>query len=614
MKRLIKESGIRDINLLAKRYKKAKIYFHQDLDGVTTALAMKNYLEQKGINVVDAEVIQYGDKEFAIKKPEGSGEVMPVLVDFAHGKPMFVIHTDHHDSQAGVEKDTATNFKSSRSNVETISQSISPKEIFTSEDIFLISTVDSANFATNNITPEMVMNYLFKYDKDESLKKNKLLMGLVVNKLLLAYKNKPNFLEDIVLNTNPSLLSILNFIRRVAIDKGYATPEQMTQNKEKYVQSRKEGGVNIIGNIISQYGFGSTSKPGSYDRYTPFRNNPDADFLVTGMPMGMVQASCNPFKKERALKGVDLGEIKDEVLEVFSEELRSQKITFGTLKKLSEMDTKYNSVGFTFKDMWAIYGNMPSFKIQGDYGNLKDILSNISNRLYRSLTEKQRSLLNKVSVNGLDVIKANSGGHKCITNISGISYLYSGKKEEGDRRYVDLVKDIQKTFVNILNGKIKNQGNNINEGVNNVNKPFFYEKRGKLTKSPGMNIKYLTPENEEVGFCNLLDFENAFPLDWDVERFYNDKDKFCKNKCEDGYFNKDNALYLHDLRVHDSFMGNGYSKKLMKKSHDIAKNNGYVFVTLITSRDNNVAQNLYKKLGYKLHQTDGVKDFFYKQL
>jgi hypothetical protein len=44
MKKLIKESGIRDINKLAKRYPKAEIYFHQDLDGVTTAIAMKKYL------------------------------------------------------------------------------------------------------------------------------------------------------------------------------------------------------------------------------------------------------------------------------------------------------------------------------------------------------------------------------------------------------------------------------------------------------------------------------------------------------------------------------------------------------------------------------------------
>ena len=58
---LINEGGIRDINKLSKRYDKAKIYFHQDLDGVTTALAMKNYLEDNGIEVVDSEIIQYGD-------------------------------------------------------------------------------------------------------------------------------------------------------------------------------------------------------------------------------------------------------------------------------------------------------------------------------------------------------------------------------------------------------------------------------------------------------------------------------------------------------------------------------------------------------------------------
>ena len=82
-KYLLIESGIRDINKLAQRYDNAKIYFHQDLDGVTTAIAMKNYLEQHGIKVVETEVIQYGDKEFSIKKPMARGDIMPVLVDFA---------------------------------------------------------------------------------------------------------------------------------------------------------------------------------------------------------------------------------------------------------------------------------------------------------------------------------------------------------------------------------------------------------------------------------------------------------------------------------------------------------------------------------------------------
>ena len=127
---LLTESGIRDIKKLSERYSKAKIYFHQDLDGVTTALAMKNYLENNGIDVVDTEIIQYGDREFAIKKSDAKGDVMPVLVDFAHGKPMFVIHTDHHDRQAGAEDTKSTSFRQSRSNVETISQVLSPTDIF----------------------------------------------------------------------------------------------------------------------------------------------------------------------------------------------------------------------------------------------------------------------------------------------------------------------------------------------------------------------------------------------------------------------------------------------------------------------------------------------------
>ena len=91
---LLSEGGIRDINKLAQRYPKAEIYFHQDLDGVVSALGMKNYLEKYGIDVIDTHVIQYGDKEFSVKKPSASDDVMPVLVDFAHGKPIFKIHTD----------------------------------------------------------------------------------------------------------------------------------------------------------------------------------------------------------------------------------------------------------------------------------------------------------------------------------------------------------------------------------------------------------------------------------------------------------------------------------------------------------------------------------------
>jgi len=359
MKKLIKESGLRDINALAKRYPKAEIYFHQDLDGVTTAIAMKKYLENNGIKVVDAHIIQYGDKEFAVKKNDAKGDVMPVLVDFAHGKPMFVIHTDHHDRQAGAEDTKSTSFRQSRSNVETISQVVSPKELFPSSDILLISTVDSANYASNNISVDEVISYLFRLDKEKSLEKNKMLMGLVVNKLLLAFKNKPGFLETLVMECSPSLLNILHTIKRIMVEKGYAKPEQLEVNKDEYVKSMQDNpNVKVLGNVIVQYGGGSMFKPGSYDRYTPFKNNPEADFIVIAWPLGLVQASCNPFKGERQLKGVNLGEIAQEVLSKWEDQLKQREIPLSTIKWVSESSKDFNSesTGFTFKDFVALYG------------------------------------------------------------------------------------------------------------------------------------------------------------------------------------------------------------------------------------------------------------------
>jgi hypothetical protein len=503
-KRILNESGIRDIKALAKRYPMAKIYFHQDLDGVTTALAMKDYLEQNGIKVVDAEIIQYGSKEFAIKKVEGEGEIMPVLVDFAHGKPMFVIHTDHHDSQAGVEQGTSTNFKSSRSNVETISQSVSPKDIFSQDDIETISMIDSADYAKYDITPEQVVQYLFKIDRTKGVKENKKMMGLVANKLLLAFKNKPEFLRNLVMNSKPSLQNILLNIKDQMEKEGYTPIEQLMKNQETYIQSRKDKGVTYEDGIISQYGLGSM-KPGGYDRYTPFINHPNAEFLVTGLPMGMVQASCNPYKKERALKGVDLGQIKDEILDKFKEELESQRVSFGTLKRISEMDTNEKSVGFTYKDMLAIYGNAPSFTVKGGK-DLERQLQQMSQTLYKDIPYEDKKLFNRVYVNGYDVIQANSGGHKCITNISGINFLYPKSKFDDPAKrkrvsYIDLLKAIQKEFVDTLKSKIEEQKQPANEN--------YFKLKKKLIESYRVSdLKKLITEAEKRAWSKGV-FENG---------------------------------------------------------------------------------------------------------
>lgn len=465
---LLLETGLPNINDLADRYSKAEIYFHQDLDGVVTAIAMKNYLENYGIDVIAAHVIQYGDKEFSVKKPQALGEVMPVLVDFAHGKPVFTIHTDHHDSQSGVEDETSTQFRGARSNVETISQVVSPYDIFTSEDIQKISTIDSADYAKHGIEPDEVMNYIFKLSKTGSVPQNKWMLALLTNKLLLAYKNKPDFLETLVMNSSASLLNIYTNIIKIAKQGGYASPEEMLQNQLKYVDSQSVSkNLSVDGKIIVQYGGGALFKPGSYDRYTPFKIHPDADFLVIAWPMGLVQASCNPFKEERALKGINLGEIAQEVLSKIEPELKAHMIPISVIKRIGETKANDESIGFKTSDLFALYKdnlqNMPSTD-----SSYYDMVVNIIDTPWEKLTDKQKDVLDTIKVSAWYVIQANSGGHKCITNISGLNFFsratrnpegpYKKKAGSAPTRYVEFVKWVQKEIVSTLKEKIDSSG------------------------------------------------------------------------------------------------------------------------------------------------------------
>jgi len=485
MKKILKETGIRNISALRNRYPKAEIYFHQDLDGVTTAIAMKKYLEDNGIDVVDAHIIQYGDKEFSVKKNDAEGDIMPVLVDFAHGKPMFKIHTDHHDKQVGAEKGTATQFRGARSNVETISQVVSPKDLFPSSDILLVNTVDSADFTKHELTPDEVVNYIYRLDKEKSLQKNKMLLGLVINKLLLAFKNKPGFLEQLVINSEPSLLSILGNIKSWMKQTNAAKPEDLQKNAEEYRQSMKDF-PRVSDNIIFQYGGGSMFKPGSYDRYTPFRNNPEADFLIMAWPMGLVQASCNPFKKDRELKGVNLGEIAQEVLAKWEDQLKQKTIPLSTIKWVSETSAKEGSVGFTFKDFDALYGGKFMFIENGE-----DILNHIKEMMdtpFKDLTEEHRQMLDKIGINAWDLIQSNSGGHKCITNISGLNYLGRSKRppqgaykydsEKEDSPYVKFTKMIAQEFENKLKEKISENKLTVTESKDYFTGSYFGDEEG----------------------------------------------------------------------------------------------------------------------------------------
>ena len=109
----------------------------------------------------------------------------------------------------------------------------------------------------------------------------------------------------------------------------------------------------------------------------------------------------------------------------------------------------------------ALYGN--KFKSMDDG---KEILTHIGEMMeipFTELPEEHKEMLDGITVNAWDLIQANSGGHKCITNISGLSYLGRGKRPpKGSYRYneaeespsVKFTKMIQNEFVKLLQEKI----------------------------------------------------------------------------------------------------------------------------------------------------------------
>jgi hypothetical protein len=84
---------------------------------------------------------------------------------------------------------------------------------------------------------------------------------------------------------------------------------------------------------------------------------------------------------------------------------------------------------------------------------------------FKDLSEEHRQMLDKIGINAWDLIQSNSGGHKCITNISGLNYLgRSTRPPQGQYRYnpdkddspsVKFTKMIATQFQKVLKEKIE---------------------------------------------------------------------------------------------------------------------------------------------------------------
>lgn len=457
------------------------------LDGVTSAIGIKEYLKKYGIKTVGANKIQYGGQEFAIPKP--TDKTLNVLVDFAHGKPIMHIHTDHHESQIGYTKKQSTSFSKSPSNVAFISQILSPSDIFPSEDANFISMVDSAGYAKAGYGVEDIVQAIFSIDKEKDLKRNKDNLGFVVNKLVLAFKNKEGFLEQLVMRANPSLISMYVVTKQLMGEMNLDSPSSIQKRGIEYKMAQKgkvkkstdvndilklkNGDQIIISGVVAQYG-GGKMKTGSYDRFTVFKNNPAVNYLCIGWSMGMVQTSKNPFKVGK--NPFNLGElIWNSIMPKYETMMKKKKASLKYIKFINEADVKKDIVNkiylkdqnvskkellkeASWKDLnkkyTELYNEKPKQPVGYTYQDFENTykdfvklskkqinkLKLIMNKYNFNLSDWEKKFLDSFRLDLWDIVKQNSGGHRDIYNVSGLNFYGKGYPDA-------LIKPIMKDIV-----------------------------------------------------------------------------------------------------------------------------------------------------------------------
>lgn len=161
---------------------------------------------------------------------------------------------------------------------------------------------------------------------------------------------------------------------------------------------------------------------------------------------------------------------------------------------------------------------------------------------------------------------------------------------------------------------------NLNEEIKRIkglmlenSDPFNISTSGNVKIAPGIHVSINDGETK-MGFINIINFDDANIYDYDLPRLLEDVNEYCQSNCSENFFNNNNSVYLHDLKVFEDYRGKGLSNRLMDECYNLGKEMGVNYITLITDCTNSVAQNLYRKHGYEVYKSDGVKDLFYKPL
>jgi len=183
--------------------KEVMIYFHDDLDGIYSAILMKNHLEEKGFKIQGYGIINYQESWNTTKI---NNKYINIALDYAENTEGIDVYIDHHQGELD------DNHKKSAIKTETTSayEGICDQLGLPIDSLIqnVIDMIDSAKYDDYNIEQEVLLNF------DPKKFKSKLEFSAAFNQLLKRSDHR-TFIE-VVANTtdkNPSIYNIYRLFR-----------------------------------------------------------------------------------------------------------------------------------------------------------------------------------------------------------------------------------------------------------------------------------------------------------------------------------------------------------------------------------------------------------------
>ena len=182
--------------------KEVMIYFHDDLDGIYSAILMKNYLEEKDFKIYGYGIVNYQEGWNTTKL---NPKYINIAVDYAENNEGIDIYIDHH--QGDIENNNQYAIKTETTSAyEGICDQLGlPIDSLVQN---VIDMIDSAKYDNYNIKQDILLNF------DPKKFNSKLEFAAAFNQLLKRSDYK-TFIE-VVANTtdkNPSIYNIYRLFR-----------------------------------------------------------------------------------------------------------------------------------------------------------------------------------------------------------------------------------------------------------------------------------------------------------------------------------------------------------------------------------------------------------------